>query len=239
MRDRVSLAEALGIIKTSPSIQMMRPSNAPRSRRLLAGRRAGDEPDKLRVSAVPGSEVRPVLDARARVSTTERCRRPISEVQGTARCRAAAFTRPVEDQAAPPADPGKLKGLPVKRSRSSSAKGNYYKLRTKRWLEAQGYAVGFMERVMWVRPKVVGERPIPIKVDQFGADLLAMNVSELIFVQAKLAGRRDPQAGGTARMSALREFAKYPFPPFVERWVVQWRPRAREPEITCVKRSAR
>lgn len=87
---------------------MMRQSDAPRSRRLLAGRRAAAGAHRVRVQAVSGSELRAVLDARAGVSATERCRRPNSEVQGTARRCAATRARPVEDQTTAPADPGKF-----------------------------------------------------------------------------------------------------------------------------------
>lgn len=113
-------------------------------------------------------------------------------------------------------------------AKSASAKGNYYKLRTKKWLEAKGYAVAFMERIMWIPPKEPGGRLIPIKRDQFGADLLAVSKTELIFVQVKLKG---PTNTSGLRASAIAEFAKHIIPAFAQQWVVIWEPKAREPEI--------
>jgi hypothetical protein len=108
---------------------------------------------------------------------------------------------------------------------TAAAKGSYYKLRTKRWLEAHGFAVAFMERIHWIPARTPGGRMIPIKRDQFGADLLAMSRDALILVQVK---------GGTARghrAAGRREFDKFPIPPFVRTWIVSWQPHARAPEI--------
>jgi hypothetical protein len=106
---------------------------------------------------------------------------------------------------------------------SASQKGNYYKLRTKKWLEAKGYSVAFLERMLWIPPKVKGDRMIPVKRDQFGADLLAVNHDEIIFVQVKL-NRKNIAAG-------RHEFARYTFPPSTQRWIVIWEPKAHEPDI--------
>jgi len=117
-----------------------------------------------------------------------------------------------------------------KPKRSNSAKGNYYKLRTKKWLEAKGYAVAFMERVMWIPPKEPGGRMIPVKKDQFGADLLAVTATEIVFVQVKL-NRNNIAAG-------RHEFAKFTFPTTTQQWIVIWEPRQREPEIIEMEREA-
>lgn len=116
-------------------------------------------------------------------------------------------------------------------ARSAAAKGSYYKLRTKRWLEAQGYVVAYLERLLWIPNKKDLSRMIPVKQDQLGSDLLAMNVEELIFVQVKL--------GTSGVAKAVKTFATFPFPPTVQRWVVCWTPRAREPHvIDCAERVA-
>lgn len=106
---------------------------------------------------------------------------------------------------------------------SASAKGNYFKLRTKRFFEAKGYQVVFMERLLWIPPKQPGGRMIPVKKDQMGSDLLLVNHEEIIFAQVKL------NAANVA--AARKEFAKYVFPVFAQRWIVIWTPKAREPEI--------
>lgn len=103
-------------------------------------------------------------------------------------------------------------------------KGNYYKLRTKKWLEKKGYDVATMEKMYRVfNPK--SKDVIYTKQDQFGSDLLAMNRDELVFVQVKF---------NTARgkiNEAMREYARFPFPDFVNKWIVVWERGAREPEI--------
>lgn len=107
-------------------------------------------------------------------------------------------------------------------------KGNYYKLRTKKWLEKKGYSVAIMEKMFRIFNRQNPEKIIYTKTDQMGSDLLAMNSEQLIFVQVKY---------NTARgkvNEAIREFAKYPFPDFVDRWIVIWEPKGREPEIVEV-----
>lgn len=102
--------------------------------------------------------------------------------------------------------------------------GNYYKLRTKKWLEKKQYSVATMEQMYRVF-NPTSKAIIYVKRDQFGADLLAMSQEELIFVQVKF---------NTARgkiNEAIKEFAKYPFPDFVSRWIIVWEKGAREPEV--------
>jgi hypothetical protein len=59
--------------------------------------------------------------------------------------------------------------------------------------------------------------------DLFGSDLIAMNGKEIIFVQCKSV------KGDISK--AEKEFTKYPFPPLVQKWVVCWELRAREPIV--------
>ena len=107
-------------------------------------------------------------------------------------------------------------------SRGAAAKG-----RTKKWLIAQGYAVADMEVVRWVMtPK--GRRPV--KRDQFGADLVAMNHLRIVFVQVKSG---DPKSWGTFP-AARRKFDEFTWAPGVERWIVAWAPRSRAPRIVRV-----
>jgi len=109
---------------------------------------------------------------------------------------------------------------------SAVAKGSYWKARTKRWLERQGYRVGFLERMLHIQGK---HGLIPVKRDQFGADLLAVKRARIIFVQVK---------GGESWRSQLAaardEFARYPLSAHAEQWIVGWRPFVREPEVIVV-----
>ncbi len=107
---------------------------------------------------------------------------------------------------------------------SAAATGAYYKRRTKKWFEDRGYAVAYMERIQWI-PGKGRARMIPIKRDQFGADLLVMNLDTMALVQVKF----QRTGGGTA--AARRAFDKFPIPRFVQTWIVVWAPRQREPEI--------
>lgn len=109
---------------------------------------------------------------------------------------------------------------------SAVAKGQYWKSRTKKFLEASGYQVAFLERVLWLQ---TARGRIPVKRDQFASDLLAVNTAEVIFVQVK---------GGASRRSQLaaarQEFARFAFPAGTQQWIVCWAPRARQPEIVVV-----
>jgi len=109
---------------------------------------------------------------------------------------------------------------------SAVAKGQYWKGRTKKFLEAKGYQVAFLERVLWIHtPK----GRVPVKRDQFASDLLAVSRDDVVFVQVK---------GGTSRRSQLAaarsEFAKFAFPAGTKQWIVLWAPRARQPEVVVV-----
>lgn len=104
--------------------------------------------------------------------------------------------------------------------KSAAQKGSYYKGKTKKWLEAQGYQVGFMERMFML---FIKGRMIPMKKDQFASDLLAMSEDEIIFVQVKM--------GKDHISEARKEFDKFVFPCFAQKWIVAWEMRAREPII--------
>ena len=114
---------------------------------------------------------------------------------------------------------------------SATKTGNYYKTRTKKWLEKDGWTVANMEtqfRIVTKDKKTGADKVIFVKRDTFGADLMAMNGSQMLFVQVKT-NKGDMAAG-------LKELAKHPYPSFVELWVVRWEPRAREPEVAEVNR---
>lgn len=106
-------------------------------------------------------------------------------------------------------------------------KGNYYKRKTKDWLVKEGYVCEYLEKLqrLFVKGKL-----IYIKRDLFASDILAMKEDKLIFVQVKSGGEKT----GINIKNAIKEFDKYPFPDFVDRWVIIWRERQREPEIIDV-----
>jgi hypothetical protein len=111
--------------------------------------------------------------------------------------------------------------------RSASAVGQHYKARTKKWLEARGFHVAHLERLM-----VIHSKPgMFVKRDQLGADLLAVSDHAVVFVQVK---------GGVtwrANLAAARtEFERYPLPPCAVQAIVGWSKGARQPEV-IVRRS--
>lgn len=106
--------------------------------------------------------------------------------------------------------------------KSNKAKGDYYRRKTVKYLEDLGYQVATIEKLQ--RCFIKG-RPIFLKKDVFGADLLAMNSEKIIFVQVKFSSE-----GKFSVSTVKKEFDKYTFAPFVEKWLVMWEPR-KQPNI--------
>ena len=105
---------------------------------------------------------------------------------------------------------------------SSARKGAYWKGRTKKYLEKAGWQVGDLEVVRWIQPP--GRDRMPVKRDQFGADLLCVNAETIVFVQVK-GGKQKNLA------KARRAFEGYTFPPCSKQWLIFWKPRAHEPDV--------
>lgn len=99
-------------------------------------------------------------------------------------------------------------------------KGNYYKYKTKKFFEKEGYICEYLERLQRIYKN---GKVIYIKKDTFGADIIAMNENEICFIQSKL-GKKNIDKG-------IKEFQKYPYPKFVRRILVVWEKKKREPEI--------
>lgn len=102
--------------------------------------------------------------------------------------------------------------------------GQRNKLKSKKWLEKLGYTVENSEtnKICFFKGKLFA-----VHKDLFGSDLIAMkndlHGEEIIFIQCK--------TNKVDMLSGVKEFAKYPFPSYVQRWVVRWELRAREPII--------
>ena len=106
-------------------------------------------------------------------------------------------------------------------------RGDYYKGRSKKWLQSQGYCVEYTERYQTI---ITPKGMIRIKRDLFGSDMLAFKENDLVFVQTKFNVKTASKNVAAAR----DEFAKYPFPPFARREIHVWMPGAHEPTVEVV-----
>lgn len=103
---------------------------------------------------------------------------------------------------------------------TKQSKGNYYRLKTKKFLEADGYEVANAEVK---KPVPIKGRLVWIATDIFASDLIAMNGKEILFVQVK--------ANRTDISKAVIAFSKHKFPKTIRKIAVWWPPRAAVPEI--------
>jgi len=99
-------------------------------------------------------------------------------------------------------------------------KGNYYKVKTKKWFEADDYTVEYLEKLQHVYAK---GKVIYIKRDLLGADGLAVNDNEFILWNS-ISNRGDIA-------KHIKRFKEYPCPDFIKRYVILWESRAKEPEL--------
>lgn len=107
-------------------------------------------------------------------------------------------------------------------------KGNYYKRRTKKWFDDEGYYTEYTE--------VIERRFDPLtnslgykKRDILEADGISLNGTEIIFWNSIL--------GKSGISSHYKRFKKIPFPrdcDAIKVWIVVWTKGAREPEIVEV-----
>jgi hypothetical protein len=106
-------------------------------------------------------------------------------------------------------------------------KGDYYRYKTKKWFQDLGYKTEYLEQRQRIYTK---GKVIFVKRDLFASDGLSMNEDLMIFWQCKLNKKNIADA--------IKEFSKFPFPDSkeVERWIVVWEPRKREPEIIKVSK---
>ena len=110
---------------------------------------------------------------------------------------------------------------------SNASRGAYYKGRSKKFLEAAGYAVFDMEiqRIIYTPDGM-----LPTKRDQAGADLMFFDLAAgvVVFVQVKGGASKSI---ATLTKDAMRAFEKFTFPFHSRRELHVWRPLARAPEV--------
>ena len=110
-------------------------------------------------------------------------------------------------------------------------KGRYYLLKTRDYLKNLGYEVDIVEKTQRIVTKDDKGKQFVLfqKKDLWGADLVARNREELIWVQVK-SNKGDIGRG----IKQLSEDENWPDSDVVKRWVICWEPRVREPEIVEV-----
>lgn len=115
---------------------------------------------------------------------------------------------------------------------STVSQGNYYKHRTKKWLEDQGYTVQLTE---FLTTRFIGEgKTIFVKKDVFGSDGIAMNGEEIIFWNSKSTTKENKKSLNVQKYQGKSEFKKYPFPSCVKRKLYIWIPREHPIVIDCI-----
>lgn len=103
-----------------------------------------------------------------------------------------------------------------------SLKGDYYKIKTKKWFLSQGYQCEYLEKLQRIYSK---GKIFYIKKDLFYSDGLAINDKEIIFWNSKL--NRNHIAEGRNKYSLLNT----PKSPCIKKWLVIWKPRCANPDI--------
>lgn len=111
---------------------------------------------------------------------------------------------------------------------TNTSMGNYYKNRTKKYLEARGYTVQLTEFL--TTRFIGGGKSFFMKKDVFGADGIAINGEEIIFWNAK-----STKIGQTSwsKSTGKSEFRKYPFPLSVKLHLYIWQPRKEPIVVDC------
>lgn len=109
---------------------------------------------------------------------------------------------------------------------TNAQRGAYFKGRSKKFLERQGFTVFEMEIV---RVRFTKRGAFPEKRDQLGSDLGYLDVvgDAVVFVQVKSGLRPTP----TLVKEAARAFDAFVFPKSARREIHIWRPRSRTPEV--------
>ena len=105
-------------------------------------------------------------------------------------------------------------------------KGRYYLMKSRDYMKNLGYETEIVEKVQRIVTKddKGNHRVLFAKADLWGADLVARNKEDFIWIQVK--SNRCDTATGIKQLSIDNLW-----PSFVKRWVMLWEPRMREPEI--------
>lgn len=110
---------------------------------------------------------------------------------------------------------------------STTARGNYYKKKTKEWFEKRGYETQLTE--FNCGRMIAPGKMIYVKKDVFSSDGISMNGKEIIFWNSKHSTSKDSERHVIGY--GKEDYKRHNFPPFVKRQLVVWQLRRKEPEI--------
>jgi hypothetical protein len=96
--------------------------------------------------------------------------------------------------------------------------GNYYKIKTRKFLEDEGWKVEYLEKMMRVITK--DKRILFIKKDLLESDGYAYNDKQFVLWNSTT---KEHVA------EHLRRYEAMGLPPFIDCWVVVWKPRSQDP----------
>lgn len=109
------------------------------------------------------------------------------------------------------------------------AKGNYYKVKSKKFFENQGFKVEYLEKLQRIfNPKT--KQTFFVKRDLFSSDLLMRNNEVIIF--ANVTDKHNVS-------SHIKRFQEEILPEceHIKQWVIYWNLRAKEPTIVEVEKN--
>jgi len=109
---------------------------------------------------------------------------------------------------------------------STNQRGNYYKRKTRDWFKKQGYTVELTE---FVCGRMIGKGKIIYqKKDVLASDGIAYNDQEFILWNSK-----HTTTGNIAveKSRGKKEYKQITVPPFIQKQLIIWKPRIKEPII--------
>lgn len=111
---------------------------------------------------------------------------------------------------------------------STVSKGTYYKNKTRKWFQDNGYFVALTEYKAAIPIK---GKTIWVTRDLMGSDGIAMKkeTNEFIFWNSKGVSTADSR--NTHKSKGKKDFSIFPFPDCVKRQVIIWEMRAKQPII--------
>lgn len=110
---------------------------------------------------------------------------------------------------------------------STTQRGNYFKVKTKKYFEDLGYETQLTE--FTCGRMIAPGKLIYVKKDVFSSDGISMNGKEIIFWNSKYSTSQDSE--DVSVREGIKDFDKHKFPDCVKRQLVVWKLRVKKPQI--------